>query len=591
MEKVKLTINGIEVEVPKDYTVLKAAREAGVDIPTLCYLEGVNEVAACRLCVVEVDVKGVPMRNLPASCVLQVQDGMNVRTNTPRVRNAVKTNVELILANHNRDCLLCSRNGNCELQTLCDELGIKDVPYQGEVRERKIDNLSDSIVRDSSKCILCGRCVSTCKQVQGIGIIDFVNRGFNTQITPAFDFSMGDIDCIYCGQCINACPVGALKEKSNIDDVWEAIADDSKHVVVQTAPAVRAALGEEFGLPIGTRVTGKMAAALRRLGFDKVFDTNFSADLTIMEEGTELLNRVNNGGTLPLITSCSPGWIRYCEINYPDFIDNLSSCKSPQQMFGAVAKSYYAKKSNIDPKDIVVVSIMPCTAKKSELARPEFSNNGMKDVDISITTRELADMIKQARIEFLQLPDEGFDNMLGEYTGAGAIFGTTGGVMEAALRTVADILTGKDLEQIEYNEVRGLEGVKEASVTLPINGKDTEIKLAIAHGIGNAQKLLNSIRSGEKNYHFIEIMACPGGCINGGGQPHVDAKTRMSVNVLAERAKALYEEDESRPLRKSHKNPEIIKLYDEYLGKPNGELSHKLLHTHYIERSKYENIK
>ncbi|QSX05194.1 iron hydrogenase small subunit [Sedimentibacter sp. zth1] len=590
MDKVKVTINGIEVEVPRDYTVLMAAKEAGINIPTLCYLKDVNEVAACRLCVVEVDVKGVPMRNLPASCVLQVQDGMNVRTNTKRVRNAVKTNLELILANHERDCLLCNRNGNCELQKLCDEMGIKEVPFKGEVRERKIDNFSNSIVRDSGKCILCGRCVSTCKNVQNIGIIDFVNRGFNTQITPAFDMSLNKIDCIYCGQCINACPVGALREKSSIDDAWDAIYDKDKYVVVQTAPAVRAALGEEFGLPIGTRVTGKMVAALKRLGFDKVFDTDFSADLTIMEEGTELLSRVQNGGVLPLITSCSPGWIRYCELNYPEFIDNLSTCKSPQQMFGAIAKTYYAEKMGIDPKKMVVVSIMPCTAKKTELARPEMENNKLRDVDISLTTRELGDMIKQARIKFTELEDENYDEIMGEYSGAGVIFGATGGVMEAALRTVADILTGKDLEKFEYKEERGLKGIKESSVMLPINGKDTQINVAVAHGTANAKKLLESIKSGEKQYHFVEIMACPGGCVNGGGQPHVDAKTRMSVNVLEKRASALYEEDEMRQIRKSHKNPEIQKLYNDFLTKPNSHLAHTLLHTHYEKREKF-NIK
>ncbi|MEL7606238.1 MAG: NADH-dependent [FeFe] hydrogenase, group A6 [Sedimentibacter saalensis] len=588
MDKVNVTINGITVNVPKDYTVLMAAREAGIDIPTLCFLKDINEIAACRVCVVEVDIKGVPMRNLPASCVLQVQDGMNVRTNTPKVRNAVKMNVELILANHNRECLTCLRNGTCELQKLCDELGIDDIEFQGAKREAKIDNLSYSIVRDSSKCILCGRCVSTCRDVQGIGILDFTKRGFRTEVAPAFDYSMKDVPCVYCGQCIQACPVAALRERSYIDDVWDAIDDPEKFVVVQTAPAVRASLGEEFGYPVGTDVTGKMVSALKRLGFDKVFDTNFSADLTILEEGTELLSRVTNGGKLPMITSCSPGWIRYCELNYPEFLDNLSTCKSPQQMFGAIVKSYYAEKEGIDPSKIVSVSVMPCTSKKTEANRPEMEVDGYRDVDYSLTTRELGDMIKRARISFTKLPDEHTDSILGDYTGAGAIFGATGGVMEAALRTVADILTGKDLESIEYQAVRGIEGVKEASVVLPIGGVDTEVKVAVAHGTANAAKVLESVKAGEKDYHFIEVMACPGGCVHGGGQSHVSAKARLDVNPKVSRANALYELDRSLPMRKSHKNPEVMKLYEDYLKEPNGHLSHKLLHTHYTKRDSYE---
>lgn len=587
LDNVKVTINGIEVSVPKDYTVLMAAREAGIDIPTLCYLKEINEVASCRVCVVEVDIKGVPMRNLPASCVLQVQDGMNVRTNTAKVRNAVRMNVELILANHNRECLTCVRNGSCELQKLCDELGIEGIEFEGAKREAKIDNLAPSIVRDSSKCILCGRCVSACRDVQGIGILDFTHRGFNTEVAPAFDYSMKDVPCIYCGQCIQACPVGALHEKRNIDDVWAAIEDPTKFVVVQTAPAVRASLGEEFGFPVGTAVTGKMVTALKRLGFDKVFDTNFSADLTIMEEGTEFINRVLNGGKLPMITSCSPGWIRYCEFFYPDFLENLSTCKSPQQMFGAIVKSYYAEKQGIDPKNIVSVSIMPCTSKKSELSREEMEVEELRDVDFSLTTRELGDMIKQARINFNKLPDGEPDSILGDYTGAAVIFGTTGGVMEAALRTVADVLTGTDIQQIEYNAVRGLDGVKEASVVLPINGKDTEVKVAVAHGMVNASKILDAVRNGEKEYHFIEVMGCPGGCVHGGGQSHVSSKERLDVNPKISRAKALYSEDEAQTLRKSHHNPEVKKLYEDYLKEPNGHLSHKLLHTHYHKQEGY----
>jgi iron-only hydrogenase group A len=587
MDNVNVTINGIPVSVPKDYTVLLAAKEAGIDIPTLCYLKDINEIAACRVCVVEADVNGVPMRNLPASCVLQVQEGMNVRTNTAKVRKAVKSNVELILANHNRECLVCKRNGSCELQKLCEELGITEVPYDGEMRKHVYDDLSYSIVRDSSKCILCGRCISVCKDVQGIGVLDFTNRGFHTEVAPAFDYSMNDVNCTFCGQCIVACPVAALKEKSYIDQVWDAIDDPDKIVVVQTAPAVRASLGEEFGYPVGTPVTGKMVAALKRIGFDKVFDTNFSADLTILEEGTELLHRVTTGGTLPMITSCSPGWIRFCEINYPDFLDNLSTCKSPQQMFGAIVKTYYAEKFGIDPKKIVSVSVMPCTSKKTEANRPEMEVDGLRDVDISLTTRELGDMIKQARINFKALPDEEPDSILGEYTGAGVIFGATGGVMEAALRTVADILTGKDLQDIEYQVCRGIEGVKEASLTLPIGGKDTEIKIAIAHGTANAAKVLDAIRAGEKEYHFIEIMACPGGCVHGGGQSHVCAKARLDVNPKINRANALYSEDERQELRKSHQNPEVQKLYADFLKEPNGHLSHKLLHTHYCKREVY----
>jgi NADH-quinone oxidoreductase subunit G/NADP-reducing hydrogenase subunit HndD len=587
MEKVRVKINNIEVQVPKDFTVLMAAKEAGIDIPTLCYLKDINEVAACRLCVVEASINGQKMRNLPASCVLNVQDGMEVKTNTKRVRNAVRSNLELILANHNRECLSCTRNGTCELQTLCDELGIEDIKYQGEQRRWQVDKVSNSIVRDSSKCILCGRCISTCRDIQGIGILDFTERGFETEIAPAFDFSMDNVPCIYCGQCIQACPVAALKEKSNIDEVWEVLDNPKKHVIVQTAPAVRASLGEEFGYPIGTRVTGKMVAALRRIGFDKVFDTNFTADLTIIEEGNEFLNRVQNGGTLPMITSCSPGWIRYCELNYPEFLDNLSTCKSPQQMFGAVAKSYYAQKAGIDPKDIVVVSVMPCTSKKNEAARPEMEVDRIRDVDFSLTTRELGTMIKQSGIKFQNLEDEDFDKGMGEYSGAGVIFGATGGVMEAALRTVADILTDKDLERIEYKRARGVEYIKEGSIKLPINGEKKEIKLAVVHGTKHAAKLLEDIKSGKKEFHFIEIMACEGGCVNGGGQSHVPAKTRMYVDRRVERAKALYEEDSIKEIRKSHQNPEIQKLYNEFLRKPNAEISHKLLHTHYTKRSSY----
>jgi NADH-quinone oxidoreductase subunit G/NADP-reducing hydrogenase subunit HndD len=578
VEKVNLTINGIHVEVPSNYTVLQAAKEVGIDIPSLCYLKDINEVGACRVCVVEVEGG----RNLQASCVLPVREGMVIKTNSKRVRNAVKTTTELILANHNRECLTCARNKNCELQTLAEELGIDEVRFSGEVREATVDAKSHSIVRDSSKCILCGRCVNTCKNVQKIGILDFVNRGFETQIAPAFEMSMDDSSCVYCGQCIVACPVAALREKSDVERVWDVLDNEDVHVVVQTAPAVSAALGEEFGLPIGTRVTGKMAAALRRIGFDRVFDTNFGADLTIMEEGHELLGRIQNGGKLPMITSCSPGWIRYCEYNYPEFIDNLSSCKSPHQMFGAIVKSYYAEQKGIDPKNIFVVSIMPCTSKKTEAARDEMNVNGLRDVDAVLTTRELGKMIREARIKFNQLPDEDFDyDVIGEYTGAGVIFGATGGVMEAALRTVADVLSKDDLKDIEYNAVRGIEeDIKEATVS--VGGLD--VNVAVAHGTAAAGKLLDMIKAGEKDYHFIEIMGCSGGCVTGGGQPHVSAKDLMDIDVRAERAKALYQEDEIKEVRKSHENEMIKKLYADFLGEPNSHKAHELLHTHYTKR-------
>ncbi len=582
MSMVNLTIDGVSVSVPATYTVLEAARKAGVKIPTLCYLKGVNVAGACRVCLVEIE----KARALAAACVMPVSEGMVVHTNSPKVRATRKSTLEMILSDHNRDCLSCIRNRNCELQTLADEYSIRKITFEGEKSPSVYDDKSFSIVRDGSKCIKCGRCVAACNK-QSIGVLSFLNRGFSTSIGPAYDVSMADAPCIYCGQCIIACPVGALHEKEESEKVWDAIQDPTKHVVMQVAPAVRAAIGEEFGLPYGTRVTGKLFAAMRRLGVDKLYDTNFGADLTIIEEGHELLNRINNGGVLPMITSCSPGWIRFCEFYYPEFIPNLSSCKSPHQMEGALIKSYYAEKKGIDPQTIVTVSVMPCTSKKTEASREQHQNtDGLRDVDIVLTTRELARMIREAGIDFCNLPDEGPDmDLMGEYTGAGVIFGATGGVMEAALRTVADILEDKDLPTFEYKSVRGVAaGIKEAELTL--NGK--QIRVAVAHSTASARKLLDSIREGTApSYTFIEIMGCDGGCVCGGGQPQVPAQDLMDIDIRAERAKALYEEDTVMPERKSHKNAEIMKLYKDYLGEPNGHLAHELLHTHYSPREIY----
>jgi NADP-reducing hydrogenase subunit HndD len=579
MDWITLTIDGIEVQVEPGATVLEAARKAGVHIPTLCYLKGKNEIGACRVCCV--DVGG---RALQASCVLPATQGMQVRTNTPAVREARKINLQLLLSNHDKKCLSCIRNQHCELQKLCNELGVdEDEAFQGKRVNEPIDNLSPSVVRDPNKCILCRRCIAACANVQKIGVIGAVGRGFDTAVAPAWDHHLSEVSCVNCGQCIVACPVGALREKDEIDSVWSLLADSTKTVVVQTAPAVRAALGEEFGLPIGTRVTGKMAAALRRLGFAKVFDTDFAADLTIMEEGAEFINRLQKGGVLPMITSCSPGWVKYCEHNYQDFLPNLSTCKSPHEMMGAILKSYYAEQRHIDPADMRVVSVMPCTAKKFEAKRPELAVDGNQDVDAVITTRELARMIKQAGIRFNELPDEDFDEMLGESSGAGVIFGATGGVMEAALRTVSEVVTGKTLDKVEFHQVRGLDGVKEAELRLG----DTTVKVAVAHGTGNAARLLDAVRAGEKQYHFIEVMGCPGGCVTGGGQPIVDADTLMDVDPKTLRAAALYAEDEGKVIRKSHENPSIQKLYKDYLGEPNSHVSHHLLHTTYAPRPKY----
>ena len=577
MAMVNLTIDGVQVSVEAGTTVLKAAHAAGIKIPTLCWLKDINEIGACRMCVVDVGA-----RALAAACVMPVSEGMVVKTNTPQVRQARKSVLELILSNHERKCLSCVRSQNCELQALAKELGVEESKFDGDNIHYELDTFSPSIVRDPNKCILCRRCVSVCRNVQKIGAIGAVNRGFKTVIAPAFEKNILETNCVFCGQCITSCPVGALREKDDTDKVWDAISDPEKFVVVQPAPAVRVALGEEFGMPIGTRVTGKMTQALKRLGFDKVFDTDFGADLTIMEEATELLSRIKNGGALPMFTSCSPGWVKYMEHNFPEMLPNLSTCKSPMQMEGAIIKTYYAEKAGIDPKNIVVVAVMPCTSKKFEAQRPEMEVNGLRAVDVSITTRELARMIREARIEFTKLPDEEcFDELVAQSTGAAPIFGATGGVMEAALRTAADVLEGKSLENVEYKAVRGLEGIKEATLTLG----GLEIKAAVAHSTGAAKELIQRIKSGEASYAFVEVMACPGGCVNGGGQPIVEAFKRLDVDPRAARAAGLYAEDAAKTIRKSHENPDIQKLYKEYLGEPNGHKAHELLHTHYTDRS------
>ena len=577
MENVTVKINGLEVSAPAGSTILEAARLAGVEIPTLCYLKEINEIGACRMCIVE--VKGA--RGLVASCVYPVSDGMEVWTNTPKIIESRKKTLQLLLSNHDRKCLSCVRSGNCELQKLCKELGVEDEDYyDGERTPSEIDDSAPHMIRDNSKCILCRRCSAVCEKVQGIGVIGPNKRGFATFIGSAFDMGLGETSCVSCGQCIAVCPTGALSEKDCTDDVLAAIADPSKHVIVQTAPSVRAALGEEFGYPIGTNVEGKMVAALRRIGFDKVFDTDFAADLTIMEEAHEFLERVKNGGVLPLITSCSPGWIKYCEHYFPDMTENLSSCKSPQQMFGAIAKSYYAEKAGIDAKDIVSVSVMPCTAKKFEIGRDDQAANGVPDVDYAMTTRELARLIRKCGLKFNLLPDEEFDAPLGLSTGAATIFGATGGVMEAALRTAVETLTGEELESVDFKEVRGTAGIKEA--TYHVAGMD--VNVAVASGLGNARELLNRVKSGEANYHFIEIMGCPGGCVNGGGQPQQPGYVRNTTDIRALRAKVLYDDDAADKIRKSHENPAIKELYATYLGEPGSEKAHHLLHTTYVKR-------
>ena len=581
MEMLNVKVNGIAVSVPKGATILEAARKAGVEIPTLCYMKEKNEIGACRICVVE----ATGARGLVTACVYPVTEGMEISTNTPKVRAARKTTLELILSTHDKNCLSCVRSTNCELQKLCQEYGVDSKAFDGFKPEYELDYSTPHLVRDNNKCVLCRRCIAVCDE-QVVSVIGANNRGIDTCVGQAFNISLAETPCISCGQCTAVCPTGALVERDDTDKVWAALADSTKHVVVQTAPSIRATLGECFDMPIGTNVEGKMVAALRRLGFEKVFDTNTAADFTIVEEATELLERVKNGGKLPMITSCSPGWVKFCEFYYPDYIDHMSSCKSPQQMSGALIKTYWAEKMGYKPEDIFVVSIMPCTAKKFEVGRDDMSaaGNGIADVDVALTTRELARMISRAGIKFTALADEEFDSALGIDTGAAVIFGATGGVMEAALRTAHDVLTGKDNSDIEFHEVRGTAGIKEA--TYNIAGMD--IKVAVASGAANAKIIMEKIASGEADWTFVEIMGCPGGCVNGGGQPIQPQYVRDTVDLKAERAKALYAQDSAMAIRKSHNNPIVKEVYDNYFKGGYGcHKAHEALHTSYVGRKKY----
>ncbi len=580
METVNIKINGAEYSVPAGSTILEAAHSVGIEIPTLCYLKEINAIGACRICVVE--VKGA--KGLVTACVYPVNEGMEVVTNSAKVLAARRTNLELLLSTHDQNCLSCVRSTDCELQKLCRDYGVDGMRFTGERERYAIDDSAVHMIRDNNKCILCRRCVAACQANQAVGVIGATERGFATHIACAFEAPLAESPCVNCGQCITVCPTGALTEQDDTAKVWAALHDPAKHVVVQPAPSVRATLGEAFGLPIGTNVEGKLVAALHRLGFDGVFDTDTAADFTIMEEATEFVHRVKNGGALPLITSCSPGWVKFCETYYPEMIPNLSSCKSPQQMFGALTKTYYAEKLGLDPHDIVCVSVMPCTAKKFEIGRKDQSaaGDGIPDVDISITTRELARMIERAGIRFAELPDEEFDPALGESTGASVIFGATGGVMEAALRTAVELVTGESAPAVDYTDVRGTAGIKEA--TYEVGG--LKLNVCVASGLSNCDQVLKAVRSGEKHYDFIEFMACPGGCVNGGGQPTQPASVRNFVDLKALRAKALYSEDEAKTVRKSHENPLLKKVYAEYLGEAGGEKAHHILHTSYEAREK-----
>ena len=576
---VNLTIDGKNVEVPEGTTILQASAKLGIEIPTLCYLKEINEIGDCRMCLVEVEGK----RGFATSCIQKAENGMIVHTKTSEVLEARKTMLDLILSNHHQDCENCVRNENCELQELINQFDKEKTVYDGTKNTYEIDDKSPSIVRDPNKCILCRRCVSMCNKVQKIGAIGVTERGFKSCVSTVGHNSLNDVNCTFCGQCIEVCPTGALAEKDSTQIVWDKINDKGTYVIVQTAPSIRVALGEEFGMPIGTNVEGKMVNALKQMGFNKVFDTNTGADFTIVEEGTEFIKRLNNNDNLPMITSCCPGWVKYIEMNYPENINHLSSCKSPHEMFGALLKTYYAEKEGIDPSSIFVVSVMPCIAKKYERQREEMK----QDVDAVITTRELARMIKQAKIDFVNLDDANFDDPMGEATGSAAIFGVTGGVMEAALRSVSEIITGKPLDKITFEQVRGEKGIKRAEIKIG----DQKVKVVVAHGLANAQTIMEEIKSGKADYQFVEIMACPGGCITGGGQPIKSAKIQEEVDVHKKRAEAMYSIDEKSVIRKSHENPVLKQIYKDFLGEPNGELAHKLLHTHYSKKNKYRFVK